>query len=426
MLSREFLRENVEFIKDMLRKRGMEGQVDIDSFIQLDIERRKRIAEVEALRKIRNETSDKISILKRKNENVSELLEKMKEVSDKIKELEISLEEVEKELIKIELTIPNVPHSSVPIGSDESSNKVIRKYGDIREFSFPIRDHIEIGENLDILDFQRASKITGSRFAVLKGLGAKLERALINFMLDCHREKNYEEFWVPFMVNEKSCLCTGQLPKFREDLFKLEGWEYFLVPTAEVPLTNLFRDEIIDGEKLPINICAYTPCFRSEAGSYGKDVKGLIRQHQFDKVELVKICKPERSYQELEKLTKDAEEILIKLNLPYQVVMLCTGDLGFGAAKCYDLEVWIPSQKRYREISSCSNFEDFQARRGNIKYKTKDMKKAQFVHTLNGSGLAIGRTLVAILENYQQEDGSVIIPEPLRKYMDGIEKIQKR
>ncbi len=426
MLSREFLRENVEFIKDMLKKRGMEEQVDIDSFIQLDIERRKRIAEVESLRKLRNETSEKISILKRKNENVWELLEKMKEVSDKIKELEISLEEVERELNKIELIIPNVPHPSVPIGRDESSNKVIRKYGQVREFSFPIKDHIEIGENLEILDFQRASKITGSRFAVLKGLGAKLERALINFMLDCHRKKNYEEFWVPFMTNEKSCLCTGQLPKFKEDLFKLEGWEYFLVPTAEVPLTNLFRDEIIDGEKLPINICAYTPCFRSEAGSYGKDVKGLIRQHQFDKVELVKICKPERSYKELEKLTRDAEEILIKLNLPYQVVMLCTGDLGFGASKCYDLEVWIPSQKRYREISSCSNFEDFQARRGNIKFKTKDMKKAQFVHTLNGSGLAVGRTFVAILENYQQEDGSVIIPEPLRKYMDGIEKIEKR
>lgn len=426
MLSREFLRENIEFIKEMLKRRGMEGQVDIDGFVQLDIERRKKIQEVEFLRKLRNETSEKISQLKRKKENADELLVKMKEVSDKIKELEISLEEVEIELEKIELTIPNVPHSTVPIGKDENSNKVIRKFGEIQKFSFPLKDHIEIGENLGIFDFQRASKITGSRFVILKGIGAKLERALISFMLDSARERGYEELWLPFMVNEKSAISTGQLPKFKDDLFKLDGWDFYLVPTAEIPLTNLHRDEVLDGNLLPLNYCAYTPCFRSEAGSYGKEVKGLIRQHQFDKIELVKFSNPSKSYQELEKLTNDAEDILIKLGLPYQVVLLCTGDLGFGAAKCYDIEVWVPSQEKYREISSCSNFEDFQARRGNIKFKTKDMKKAQYVHTLNGSGLAVGRTMVAILENYQQEDGSVIIPEVLRKYLNGIEKIEKK
>lgn len=425
MLSREFLRENIEFVKEMLKRRGMEGQVDLDSFIQLDIERRKKIQEVENLRKLRNQTSEEISILKRKKENTEELVKKMKEVSDKIKEMEVSLEEVERELIKIELTIPNVPHPSVPVGKDESFNKVVRKWGQPRIFEFKVKDHIEIGENLGILDFGRASKITGSRFTVLKGIGAKLERALITFMLDCAKEKGYEEVWVPFMINEKSAISTGQLPKFKEDLFKVEGWDYYLVPTAEIPLTNLHREEVIDGAKLPLNYCAYTPCFRSEAGSYGKDVKGLIRQHQFDKIELVKFSHPQNSYQELEKLTKDAEDILIKLELPYQVVQLCTGDLGFSAAKCYDLEVWIPSQERYREISSCSNFEDFQARRGNIKFKTKDMKKAEYVHTLNGSGLAVGRTFVAILENFQQEDGSIIIPKVLRKYMDGLEKIEK-
>lgn len=426
MLSREFLRENIEFVKEMLKGRGMQGQVDLDAFVQLDIERRKKIQEVEFLRKLRNETSEKISQLKRKKENADELLAKMKEVSDKIKELEISLEEIERELEKIELTIPNVPHSTVPVGKDESSNKVIRKFGEIPKFSFRIKDHIEIGENLGILDFQRASKITGSRFVILKGIGAKLERALISFMLDSAREKGYEELWLPFMVNEKSAISTGQLPKFKDDLFKLDGWDFYLVPTAEVPLTNFHRDEIIDGNLLPLNYCAYTPCFRSEAGSYGKEVKGLIRQHQFDKIELVKFSNPSKSYQELEKLTNDAEDILIKLGLPYQVVLLCTGDLGFGAAKCYDIEVWIPSQEKYREISSCSNFEDFQARRGNIKFKTKDMKKAQYVHTLNGSGLAVGRTMVAILENFQQEDGTVIIPEVLRKYLNGIGKIEKK
>lgn len=426
MLSREFLRENIEFVKEMLKRRGMEGQVDLDSFIQLDIERRKKIQEVEFLRKLRNETSEKISQLKRKKENADELLAKMKEVSDKIKELEISLEEVEIELEKIELTIPNVPHSTVPIGKDESSNKVIRKCGEIPKFSFKIKDHIEIGENLGIFDFQRASKITGSRFVILKGIGAQLERALISFMLDSAREKGYEELWTPFMVNEKSAISTGQLPKFKDDLFKLDDRDFYLVPTAEVPLTNLHRDEVLDGNLLPLNYCAYTPCFRSEAGSYGKEVKGLIRQHQFDKIELVKFSNPSKSYQELEKLTNDAEDILIKLGLPYQVVLLCTGDLGFGAAKCYDLEVWVPSQEKYREISSCSNFEDFQARRANIKYKTKEMKKAQYVYTLNGSGLAVGRTMVAILENFQQEDGSVIIPKVLRKYLNGIEKIEKK
>lgn len=425
MLSREFLRENIEFVREMLKKRGMEGQVDLNAFIQLDIERRKKIQEVESLRKLRNQTSEEISILKRKKENTEELVKKMKEVSDRIKEMEVSLQEVEMELTKIELTIPNVPHPSVPVGKDENSNKIIRKFGQPRKFEFPIKDHIEIGENLGILDFERASKITGSRFAVLRGMGAKLERALINFMLDEAKEKGYEEVWVPFMINEKSATSTGQLPKFKEDLFKIENWDFYLVPTAEIPLTNLYRDEVIDGKLLPLNYCAYTPCFRSEAGSYGKDVKGLIRQHQFDKIELVKFSHPENSYQELEKLTKDAEDILIKLGLPYQVVQLCTGDLGFAAAKCYDLEVWIPSQGKYREISSCSNFEDFQARRGNIKFKTREMKKAELVHTLNGSGLAVGRTFVAILENYQQEDGSVIIPEVLKKYLNGLEKIEK-
>ena len=408
----------------MLARRNMAGAVDLDALIQLDQERRSILAEVEKLRHLRNTTSQEVARLKKSRQDAGDLTTMMRTVGEQIKGFEGKLEDVESALRSIELTIPNIPHSSVAVGTDSSQNKVVRTVGKPKTLSFTPKSHADLGVDLGIIDFERAGKITGSRFAFLRGAGARMERALINFMLHEQGTKGYEEVLPPFIVNAASCLGTGQLPKFREDLFKLEGWDYFLVPTAEVPVTNYHRAETLDGELLPLKYCAYTPCFRSEAGSWGKDTRGLIRQHQFNKVELVKFCAPEDSYREHELLTNDAEEILKLLNLPYRVVSLCTGDLGFGAAKCYDLEVWLPSQGCYREISSCSNFEDFQARRAGIRYKKAGMAKSEFVHTLNGSGLAVGRTLVAILENCQQEDGSIVIPSALVPYMDGLEIIQ--
>ena len=425
MLARDFVRENIEFIKDMLASRNMAGSVDLDAFVQLDAERKRIVAEVEGLRNRRNTASEEIAKLKKAKQDASDLTTLMRQVGETIKEHEVKLEEVDRDLRAIELTLPNIPHASVPRGKDEHSNLVVRTVGEPKAFPFEPKSHADLGIDLGILDFERASKITGSRFSVVRGAGARLERALINFMLDLHRAKGYEEILPPFMVNSASATGTGQLPKFAEDLFKLEGWDYYMVPTAEVPVTNLFRNETLPGDRLPVKFCAYTPCFRSEAGSWGKDTRGLIRQHQFNKVELVKFAHPDRSFDELEELTADAEEVLQRLGLPFRVVALCTGDIGFGAAKCYDIEVWLPSQKTYREISSCSNYMDFQARRAGIRFKQAGMGKSDFVHTLNGSGLAVGRTMVAILENCQREDGSIALPEAIVPYMDGAAEIVK-
>jgi seryl-tRNA synthetase len=423
MLDLKFVRANLDKIKDMLAKRGY--NLDLSGFERLDKKRREIITEIESLRAKRNEINNKISQKKKKGEDATELIDEMKEISLKIKEKEKELPEIEREFNNILLLIPNIPHESVPVGKDENDNKVVRYWGKKPEFSFEPLPHWEIGERLGILDFKRASKLAGSRFALYKGVGAKLERALINFMLDIHtKEHGYSEILPPFLVNSDCMVGTGQLPKFKEDLFKVEDWDLYLIPTAEVPLTNIHRQETLNENELPKYYVAYTPCFRSEAGSYGKDVRGLIRQHQFNKVELVKITKPEDSFEELEKLTRDAEEILKRLNLHYRVVCLCTGDLGFSSAKTYDLEVWLPGQGLYREISSCSNCTDFQARRAGIRFRRKGKKGSEFVHTLNGSGIAVGRTVVAILENYQQKDGSVVIPEALRPYMDGMEYIK--
>jgi seryl-tRNA synthetase len=385
------------------------------------------LQETESLRAQRNQVSDLIAGKKKKKEDASPEIAQMKEVSSRIKELEGKLNAIEEDLRGILMVIPNIPHESVVIGQEEADNLEMRRWGKIPEFSFTPRPHWEIGETLDILDFDRGAKITGARFTLYKDGGARMERALMNFMLDLHTGSHgYREVLPPFLVNRKTMTGTGQLPKFEEDLFKLDEPDYFLIPTAEVPVTNIHQDEILTEEELPLCYTAYTPCFRKEAGSYGKDTRGLIRQHQFNKVELVKFTTPEASYAELESLTEDAEEVLKRLGIPYRVVMLCTGDLGFSAAKTYDLEAWLPGQGAYKEISSCSNFEDFQARRANIRYRPKGKKGTEFVHTLNGSGLAIGRTLVAILENYQNEDGSVTIPEVLRSYMGGAGKITKR
>jgi len=376
---------------------------------------------------MRNQVSDLIAEKKKKKEETSEEIARMKEVSSRIKDLETRLNAKEEDLRQLLMVIPNIPHESVVTGQGENDNPEIRRWGKVPAFPFQPRPHWEIGEALDILDFERGAKITGARFTLYKSWGARMERALMNFMLDLHTGAHgYQEVLPPFLVNRRTMTGTGQLPKFEEDLFKLNDLDYFLIPTAEVPVTNIYQDEILAEEDLPIYYTAYTPCFRKEAGSYGKDTRGLIRQHQFNKVELVKFTTPETSYAELESLTKDAEEVLQRLGIPYRVVMLCSADLGFSAAKTYDLEAWLPGQGAYKEISSCSNFEDFQARRANIRYRPKGKKGTEFVHTLNGSGLAIGRTLVAILENYQQEDGSVIIPEALRPYMGGVEKISKR
>jgi seryl-tRNA synthetase len=425
VLDLKFVREHWEEVKEKVGRRGQ--AIDWDSFARLDAERREILRETESLRAQRNQVSDLIAGKKKKKEDASPEIAQMKEVSSRIKELEVKLNAVEEDLRGILMVIPNIPHESVVIGQEEADNLEMRRWGKIPEFSFAPRPHWEIGETLDILDFDRGAKITGARFTLYKDGGARMERALMNFMLDLHTGSHgYREVLPPFLVNRKTMTGTGQLPKFEEDLFKLDEPDYFLIPTAEVPVTNIHQDEILTEEELPLCYTAYTPCFRKEAGSYGKDTRGLIRQHQFNKVELVKFTTPEASYAELESLTKDAEEVLKRLGIPYRVVMLCTGDLGFSAAKTYDLEAWLPGQGAYKEISSCSNFEDFQARRANIRYRPKGKKGTEFVHTLNGSGLAIGRTLVAILENYQNEDGSVTIPEVLRSYMGGAGKITKR
>jgi len=422
MLDLKFIRSNLDKIKEMLKNRGYD--LDISVFESVDKQRREILTTLESLRHQRNRVSEEIAAIKKRGEDASQIIGEMKKVSSEIKEKEAGLSRVEDQLSPFLMVIPNMPHESVAIGADEKDNPVIRKWGEIREMDFEPLPHWEIGERLGILDFARASKIAGARFALYRGPSAMLERALINFMLDVHtKEHGYTEVLPPFMVNSACMTGTGQLPKFKEDLFKIEDWDYYLIPTAEVPVTNIHREEILKEEALPIYYVSYTPCFRSEAGSYGKDTRGLIRQHQFNKVELVKFCRPEESYDELEKLTKNAEEILRRLELPYRVVSLCTGDLGFSAAKTYDLEVWLPGQSLYREISSCSNFSDFQARRAEIRFKKKGASGTNLVHTLNGSGLAVGRTLVAVLENYQQKDGSVAIPEVLKPYMGGMKFI---
>ncbi|MDL1970738.1 MAG: serine--tRNA ligase [Candidatus Desulfofervidaceae bacterium] len=422
MLDLRFVRKNIEIIKDALQKRGLD--LNIDDFLQLDEKRRSILADVEKLKAERNKLSEEISRRKKTREDASPIIDQLKQLSEKIKVLDEELASTQRSIHQFLISLPNIPHSSVPVGKDKSENVVVKFWGEKPSFSFTPKPHWEIGETLGILDFKRAAKIAGSRFVVYKGIGAALERALISFMLDLHiHEHGYTEVFPPFMANEESLFGTGQLPKFKEDLFKIEGEKFYLIPTAEVPVTNLHRDEVLQEEDLPIKYVAYSACFRAEAGSYGRDVRGIIRQHQFNKVELVKFTTPDTSYEELESLLADAEEVLRRLGLHYRVVSLCTGDLGFSAAKTYDIEVWIPSQGTYREISSCSNFEAFQARRANIRFKRKGVKGTELVHTLNGSGLAIGRTVVAILENYQQPDGSVIIPPVLRPYLGGQEKI---
>ena len=417
MIDINLIRSNPDFVKERLSTRDKEFVKLVDKVLELDIKRREIIKELESLRSERNKLSKEIGKLKREGKDVSEIQERVKGLKARIDELEEELKKVEEELKNTLLWIPNLPHESVPIGEDENDNVEVRRWGEPRKFNFEPKPHWEIGEKLGILDFKRGAKLSGSRFTVIKGWGAKLERALINFMLDLHTGKGYREVCPPHLVKPEILIGTGQLPKFEEDLYKCERDNLYLIPTAEVPLTNLYREEILKEEDLPIYLTAYTPCYRREAGAYGKDIRGIIRQHQFDKVELVKIVHPDNSYEELEKLVKDAEEVLQLLGLPYRVVELCTGDLGFSAAKTYDIEVWFPSQNRYREISSCSNCEDFQARRMNTRFKDAKTGKNRFVHTLNGSGLAVGRTLAAILENYQREDGSVEVPEVLRDYV---------
>jgi len=422
MLEIKFVSQNLSSVKGALAARGY--QIDLESFKACDDERRVFLQQIEALRHQRNVVSDQIAAMKKAGDNAETLVAEMRSVSARIKELDKQLSENQTTLTDILLGIPNIPHGSVPLGADETDNPVIRTVGELPQFSFDPQAHWDIGTRLNILDFDRASKIAGARFPLYFGAGARLERALINFMLDTHTaEHGYQEVLPPFIVNRQTMTHTGQLPKFEEDLFKLSGREYYLIPTAEVPVTNIHQGEILEEKVLPVYYTAHTPCFRSEAGSYGKDTRGLIRQHQFNKVELVKFCRPENSYDELESLLDNAETILKKLAIPYQVIELCTGDLGFAAAKTYDIEVWMPAQGLYREISSCSNFEDFQARRANIRFKRPGQKGTQLVHTLNGSGLAVGRTVAAILENFQQADGSVVIPARLRPYMGGLEKI---
>ena len=422
MLDVKFIRNNLDFVRRKMAERQV--SVDLDRFSRLDAVRRDLLQEVEALRNERNTVSKAIGERKKNWEEATALLARMAEVSARIKELDENLKNIEEELNGFSLTIPNIPHEAVVCGAGAAENPVLRTWGEKPLFNFTPRPHWEIGESLGILDFARGAKITGARFTLYRGMGALLERALINFMLDLHTtEHNYTEILPPFLVNRESMTATGQLPKFAEDLFKIEGLDYFLIPTAEVPVTNIHREEILEEQELPIHYAAYSACFRAEAGSYGKDTRGLIRQHQFNKVELVKFTTPETSYGELEKLTANAEEVLKRLQIPFRTVSLCTGDLGFSSAQTYDIEAWLPGQDAYREISSCSNFESFQARRAAIRFRRAASGKVEFVHTLNGSGLAVGRTLVAILENYQQADGSVIIPEALRPYTKGIDRI---
>jgi seryl-tRNA synthetase len=422
MLDLKFVRANPEVVVEGLKKRG--AQVSINEFLTMDEKWRRRLAEAERLKNRRNTVSEEIALMRNSGKDAAAEIADMREVSQKIKEMDESLKGLESELEQVLLFLPNLPHASVPVGQDSADNPVMRIWGEPPGFGFKPRAHWEVAEALNILDFERASKVTGARFTFYKGLGARLERALINFMLDLHTGRHgYTEIFPPFMVNRDSMIGTGQLPKFAEDMFKVEKTDYYLIPTAEVPVTNMFRQEVLEAETLPACFAAYSACFRAEAGAAGRDTRGLIRQHQFNKVELVKFTTPETSYDELEKLTADAEKVLQLLELPYRVVGLCTGDLGFSAAKTYDLEVWLPSFNSYKEISSCSNFEDFQARRAGIRFRSAPKAKPQFVHTLNGSGVAIGRTVSAILENFQQENGSVRIPEVLRPYMGGVEYI---
>ena len=425
MLDIKRIRMNPEEVKDALGKRN--GNYPVDEVLKLDSERRNILTQVEEMKAKQNTMSKEIPKLKKEGKDASSVLEEMKTLSENVKELDLKVKEIDVELKDMLLHIPNTPHESVVEGESDADNVEIRKWMEPTEFEFEPEAHWDLGVNLDVLDFERASKITGARFTIFKGLGAKLERALIAFMLDLHTaEHGYSEISPPFMVNRNSMTGTGQLPKFEEDAFHIPSKDYFLVPTAEVPLTNMYRDEILDEKSLPMYFTGYTPCFRQEAGSAGRDTRGLIRNHQFDKVELVKLSLPEDSYEELEKLTANAEEVLKRLELPYRVVSLSTGDLGFSAAKTYDLEVWMPSYNRYVEISSCSNFEDFQARRANLRFRREDNKKVEYVHTLNGSGLAVGRTLAAIMENYQNEDGTITIPNALRPYLGGLDKIEDK
>ncbi len=426
MLDIRLIRENPEKIIEQLNTRGDDFSF-VNDIVKYDEQKRDILQSVENLKNFRNEASKKIGMMKRNNEDASDLMKEVAEVNHKITVFDKALGDIEKKINDLLYILPNVPRETINVGLDEKDNKVVRTHLETQEFDFEPKAHWDVGVDLGILDFDRAGKITGSRFTVYKGLGAKLERALINFMLDLHTsEHGYEEMLPPFMVNAQSMFGTGQLPKFEEDAFKLEGHNYYLVPTAEVPVTNYYANEILSMDDLPKYYCAYTPCFRAEAGSAGRDTRGIIRQHQFNKVELVKFVTPEDSEAELEKLTANAEKVLQLLELPYQVVELCTGDLGFSSLHTYDLEVWLPSAKTYREISSCSNFGDFQARRANIRFRREAKGKTEFVHTINGSGLAVGRTVAAILENYQCEDGSVRIPKVLQKYFGGLEKIEKK
>jgi len=424
MLDLKFIRENIKKVNKGLKQR--EEKISLDELLQLDSERRKMLVEVEDLKYRRNKTSEEIGKLKREGKEVKELIGEMHKVSERIRELDEKLKELQEKTRSLLLVIPNLPHESVPVGKTPKDNKVVRD-GKPRKkkFNFEPREHWEVGESLGILDFPLASRISGTRFALLRGKGARLERALINFMLDLQTKRGYKEVLPPFMVSGESMIGTGQLPKFSIELYKCKDDDLYLIPTGEVPLTNLHKNQILKEKDLPLNYVAYTPCFRREAGSYGKDTKGLIRNHQFNKVELVKFTSPEDSYGELEVLVSDAEKVLELLEIPYRVVALCTGDLGFGAAKTYDLEVWMPGENKWREVSSCGNFTDFQARRMNIKYKKERTGTLEYVHTLNGSGLAIGRTFAAILENNQTEKGTVVIPKVLQPYMDGLEIIDR-
>ncbi len=425
MLDIKFIRENPDLVKAAMKKRNADMDKHIDEVLQLDADRRELTAKAESMKSKQNVVTKKIPKMKKNGEDTSEIMREMKVLSDEISSLNSDLNQIEKVLREKILAIPNIPNETVPVGADDSDNVEIRRWGDPRIFKFEPKAHWDLGKDLNILDPERAAKVTGARFHFYKGFGAKLERALINFYLDTHSSRGYTEILPPYIVNRASMTGTGQLPKFEEDAFKLTNDDYFMISTAEIPVTNYFRDEILDGKDLPIKYCAYSACFRAEAGSAGRDTRGLIRQHQFNKVELVKFVKPENSYDELESLTNDAESVLQLLKLPYRVVCLSTGDMGFTSAKTYDIEVWMPSYNRYVEISSCSNFEDYQARRAAIRFKDNKTDKAKFVYTLNGSGLAVGRTVAAILENYQNADGSVTIPEILRPYMNNATKISK-
>lgn len=422
MLDLKFVRDNLPVVEQALKNRN--SAVDLSEFTGMERRRRDLLVEVEALKSKRNTVSQEVSSLKKSGQNADALILEMRGVGDRIAAMDTELKDIETKLTSILMYIPNIPHASVPVGADEEANPEIRRWGEPRKFDKAPLAHWEIGEKLGILDFERGGKVSGARFTFSKGLGSRLERSLISFMIDLHTlEHGYTEFFPPFIVNRESMVGTGQLPKFAEDMFKLEGYEYYLIPTAEVPITNYHRGEILDGRDLPLYYTAYSACFRAEAGAAGRDTRGLIRQHQFNKVEMVKFTKPEDSYAELEKLTLNAEKVLQRLELPYRTILLCTGDMGFSSAKTYDLEVWLPSADRYREISSCSNFEDYQARRADIKFRREPKAKPEYVHTLNGSGVAVGRTVAAILENYQQEDGSVIVPDALRPYM-GVDVIR--